>query len=101
MFFQPLTNGQAVFDSLDTDATAEYRIQVAANQKLVIRLDGPDDADFDLYVRYAEPASRWDYDMKRVTRYADESLTIAPTQAGECFILVHAYSGEGQFSLVA
>ena len=101
MSFQQLTNGQAVSGSLETEASAEYRIRVSAGQKLVIRLDGPDDADFDLYVKYAEPASRWDYDVKRVTRYADETVTIAPTQTGEYFILIYAYRGEGPFSLVA
>ncbi|MBN1930525.1 MAG: PPC domain-containing protein [Desulfobacterales bacterium] len=99
MSFQPIYSGHTVTDSLSFENSLGYRIQVAANQKLVIRLDGPDDADFDLYVKYGEAVSQWDYDFKRITQYADEELTIGPTQAGSYFILVYAYRGEGKFSL--
>jgi len=101
MSFQPIISGQTVSGSLDSEGSAGYQIQVAANQKLVMRLDGPDEADFDLYVKFGEPASRWDYDFKRITRYADEELSIGSTQAGVYFIFLHAFRGEGQFSLVA
>ncbi len=100
MAFQPIISGQTVSGSLDTRGSGGYQIQVAANQKLVIQLDGPDEADFDIYVKYGAPASRWDYDFKRITRYADEELSISSTQAGSYFILLHAFSGKGQFSLI-
>lgn len=101
MSFQPIISGQTVSGSLDAEGSAGYQIQAAANQKLVIRLDGPDDADFDLYVKHGAPASSGDYDFKRITRYADETLSIGPTQAGLYFIFIQAFRGEGQFSLVA
>jgi hypothetical protein len=101
MSFQPITSGQTLSGSLSSEGSLGYQIQVAANHKLVIRLDGPDDADFDLYVKYNSPVTRWDYDFKRISRYADEELTIGPTQSGSYFILVYAYRGEGQFSLSA
>jgi hypothetical protein len=100
MSFQPIISGQTVSGSLDAKGSAGYQIQVAANQKLVIRLDGPDEADFDLYVKYGASASRWDYDFKRITRYADEELAIGSTQAGIYFIFLYAFSGEGHFSLI-
>jgi hypothetical protein len=101
MNFQPITGGPPVTGNLASRDSLGYQIRVGAGQKLVIRLDGPDDADFDLYVRYGQEVSRWEYDFKRVTQYADEALTIGPTQEGQYFILVHAYRGGGNFSLSA
>lgn len=100
MSFQPIISGQTVSGSLNAGGSIGFQIEVAANQKLVIRLDGPEEADFDLYVKFAAPASRLDYDFRRITRYADETLTIGPTQAGVYFIFTYAFSGEGQFALV-
>lgn len=101
MNFQPISSGHAVTDRLSSRDSLGYQIRVGANQKLVIRMDGPEEADFDLYVKHGEDVSRWNYDFKRITQHADEELTIGPTQEGNYFILVHAHRGGGDFSLSA
>jgi predicted Zn-dependent protease len=80
---------------------AEARYQVTLQNKLLIRLDGPDDEDFDLYIRYGEPAGReqGQYDTASYGITSDELVTIDNPKSGSYYILVHSYKGSGNYSL--
>ncbi len=74
-----------------------YKLKVPST--LAIKIDGPDDADFDLYVRKGEPPTVNDWDFRAFTASADEKIVI-PAQAGEqYFVMVRSYSGTGDFTL--
>ncbi|MBN1235289.1 MAG: S8 family serine peptidase [Methanotrichaceae archaeon] len=76
-----------------------YKLTVSNN--LVLDLDGPDDADFDLYVRKGSAPTRKDYDKRGYTSEADESVVLLITGPGEYYIMIHSYKGKGDFKLKA
>ncbi len=76
-----------------------YRLKVSNN--LVIDLDGPDNADYDLYVRKGSAPTKQDYDQRGYTSKPDESLVLPITGPGEYYIMVHSYKGTGDFKLKA
>lgn len=66
---------------------------------LAIKLDGPDEADFDLYVRKGAEPTEDDWDFRAFTVSADEQI-VFPTESGEkYYVLVRSYSGAGDFTL--
>ncbi len=99
MTFIEVSIGEFVSNRLSEKEEKGYKVTVDANQKLVIRLDGPAKQDFDLYVKYNEEATRYNWDFRKITASADETLTIGPTKEGSYYILVYAYRGSGEFIL--
>lgn len=99
MNFKEISIGEKITDSLSKRESKGYVVMVEANRKLTIDLRGPANQDFDLYIKHNEEASTVNWDFKRVTTKADETITIEPTSAGSYYILVYAYRGTGQFSL--
>lgn len=78
-------------------ATASFEVEVPA--ALAIVLDGPEGADFDLYVRRNAPATRQEWDFRAFSASADERLII-PAEAGvRYFVLVDSFSGAGNYTL--
>jgi len=92
--------GQQVSGHLP-QTNAEMRYQVTLQNKLLIKLDGPNGQDFDLYVRYGAPAGRktGEYDIASYGATADELVTIPNPKAGTYYILVHSYNGPGSYNL--
>jgi peptidoglycan hydrolase-like protein with peptidoglycan-binding domain len=92
--------GQKVTGFL-AQTNAEVRYQITLQNKLLIRLDGPDGQDFDVYVRHGSPAGRENgqYDAVSYGVTADELITIANPRAGTYHVLVHSYRGSGNYSL--
>jgi peptidoglycan hydrolase-like protein with peptidoglycan-binding domain len=80
---------------------AEVRYQLTLQNKVLLRLDGPEEQDFDLYVRYGAPAGMdpGQYDAVSYGVTADELITIADPRAGTYYILVHSYRGAGSYTL--
>ena len=80
---------------------AEVRYQVTLQNKLLVRLEGPADEDFDLYVRYGAPVgtAEGEYDAVSYGVTADELLTIDDPKAGTYNLLVHSYRGLGSYTL--
>jgi subtilisin family serine protease len=76
-----------------------YKLTVSNN--LVLDLDGPDNADFDLYVRKGSAPTSKDYDKRGYTSKADESVVLPITGPGEYYIMIHSYKGTGDFKLKA
>lgn len=99
MAFQEISVGEIVSDTLSEKEEKGYKVRVGANQKLTIRLDGPPEQDFDLYVKYGDEATLTHWDFRQITASEDETLTVGPTKEGSYCILIYAYRGSGKFSL--
>ncbi len=67
--------------------------------KALVMLDGPDGADFDLYIKRAFPPTTTDYELRAWTNSADETLQVNSIIADLYYVMVRSYSGSGQFSL--
>jgi len=77
----------------------ETRFQVTLPSMAEITLDGPTDADFDLYVKRGAPPTTEDFDLRAWTFSADENMLVDPPTAGVYHILVTSYRGEGNYQL--
>lgn len=99
-----LTLGVEVAGSLATsDALAYYKVIImeATNGDLAVRLDGPELADFDLYIKKDVLPTHESYDARGYTTSADETIIINNPTPGTYYIMVHAYDGVGSFTLIA
>ena len=95
-----ISAGQQVSGHLASkDDKVQY--QVTLQNKLLIKLDGAQGEDFDLYVRYGAPAGIKDgeYDTVSYGPTADELITIDAPKSGTYYILVHSYRGSGSYNL--
>ncbi len=77
----------------------EARFSLMIPEKAKINLDGPEDADFDLYVKKSAEPTTSDYDIRAWTVSSDEEIAIDPVEAARHHILVKSYSGKGDFKL--
>jgi serine protease len=70
--------------------------------KVVLELDGPSDADFDLYANDGEATcpDYYDNDYQSVTLDSQESITInSPDTSTDLYMAVDSYSGNGDYTL--
>lgn len=74
-----------------------FRVEVCSECQ--IELDGPDNVDFDLYVRRDQPPTVSAFDQRAYTPLADEILKLTPSGAETHLILVRSYQGAGRFRL--
>ncbi|MEM3567451.1 MAG: pre-peptidase C-terminal domain-containing protein [Thermoplasmata archaeon] len=96
-----LTSGVAKTGSLDaTNTKAYYKITVSTGTALRVVLDGPNGADFDLYVKKGALPTTSSYDARGYTNSADEQVTIS-NPAGTYYIMVNRYSGSGSYTITA
>lgn len=72
---------------------------VDEGNKLLVSLDGPDGADFDVYVKFGSPATIKDFDIRGYTSKPDEKAVIYPTKKGDYYIMVNSYKGSGEYTL--
>lgn len=103
LYGPPSSSEQIILQSatqgtLDRTAdTAHYEVRVPTT--LSVSVDGPPDADFDLYVRRGEVPTVDDWDYRAYTVSADETI-VFPTQPGETYhVMVRSYDGTGDFTL--
>ncbi|MEM3493214.1 MAG: pre-peptidase C-terminal domain-containing protein, partial [Thermoplasmata archaeon] len=93
--------------SLDSTNTKAYYYFDAprAAVKLKVVLDGPNGADFDLYVKKEALPTTSSYLVRGYTNSADETVVITnqtvDVVAGRYYVLVNRYSGSGQYTIVA
>ena len=74
----------------------------SAPSKVVVELDGPADADFDLYVNTGTTQDAWlgDYDYASRSTNSQETITIeGPDDSTAMQIDVDSYSGSGSYTL--
>jgi len=79
-----------------------YGWNYSAPSQVVVELDGPSDADFDLYINTGttEAATPSDYDYASYTADSQESITIDnPDDSTDMQIDVDSYSGSGDYTL--
>ncbi len=96
-----LFDGQSKTSYLDAFNKQDiYFIEVDTGYQLDVVLDGPDNADFDLYVKEGEEPTTNSYDVNGYTASADERCSVEEPD-GEYFILVNRYSGEGEYTITA
>lgn len=70
--------------------------------RIEVVLDGPSDADFDLYINegYASCPSSSSYDYRSISTDSQESITIDnPDTSTDLYITVDSYSGSGSYDL--
>ena len=72
---------------------------VDEEEELFVALEGPEGADFDVYVKFGSPATIDDYDIRGYTGLPDENVVVYPTKKGDYYITVHSYRGSGQYRL--
>lgn len=84
------------------DDSKKYVVKgVDKGEELFIALDGPEGADFDIYVKFGSPAAVNDYDIRGYTGLPDENVIVYPTKEGDYYITVHSYRGSGEYKLRA
>jgi serine protease len=95
----------SVSDSLsgywDSDCWS-YGFEYSSPSKVVIELDGPSDADFDLYANTGEDAcpTTSGYDYRSWSTDSQETITIdSPDDSTDLHVLVDSYSGSGGYTL--
>ncbi len=95
-----LESGSVFSDSFDTKTQSKYYNFVAKSSgRMKIELKGPDNADFDLYVKEGTTVSTSSYDQRAYGLTANETIEI-DTKGGEYSILVNRYSGSGSFTIL-
>ena len=78
---------------------SQVTYEVIAPGAFDVAVDGPSDADFDLYVRNGQLPTEDSWDFRAFTTSADEKLTIPATPGDQYFIMVRSFQGKGDFTL--
>jgi len=79
-----------------------YAFEYSDPRKVVLELDGPSDADFDLYANTGVDAcpTTSDYDYRSWTTDSQETISIdSPDASTDLHALVNSYSGSGEYTL--
>jgi len=75
-----------------------YKIQVG--KKLTIEMESKtEETDFDLYLKKNAMPSKNDYDKRSITETSNEMLELENLEAGEYYLLVNSFRGEGDYEL--
>lgn len=80
-------------------AGEEALFQVPVSNGLAVSLDGPANADFDLYVRKDQPPTENEWDYRAYTMSSDEQITFPAEVGAKYFVMVKSYQGSGDFAL--
>lgn len=64
-----------------------------------LSIDGPDGADFDLYLRKDQPPTVDEYDYVGYSSSADEKVTFTASPGDRYFVMVRSYRGSGDYSV--
>ena len=102
----PIPGGQFL-GSLPNEESGDCNMYIirnlAAGTSVDVRLRGPTDADFDLYVfeRWPDPGENYreNYDGRSFSTTSDEHISYFIQQDGFLIILVDRWSGSGEYSL--
>ncbi len=96
--------GEGTIDAMDP--TAQFLFDVPGDTSLLRVVqngeDGPFAAnDFDLYVRFGEPPTLFDYDCRPFLEGSYEPCEFPSPTAGTWHILVNRFNGAGEFQMTA
>lgn len=72
-----------------------------AGKELIVNLEGPSGADFDLYIRYGLKPEWTEWDDRGYTSTSKETVRAYPTKTGNYYIMVHAFRRSGDYTLKA
>jgi hypothetical protein len=86
-----------------SEGEAKYYMLKAeeAGKELIVNLEGPSGADFDIYLKYGLKPDWQEWDDRGYTSTANETMRAYPTKKGNYYIMVHAYRGSGEYTLKA
>ena len=87
-----------VKDNLKEKEDKCFKIKVP-NKLINIYLDGPEGADFDLYLKKNAKPTTLDYDVRAFTLKSDETITYPIEEPGDYYVMVKSYQGQGDFKL--
>ena len=76
-----------------------YKITIGSN--LLIKLEGPQNADFDIYLKRDSLPTVSDSDLQGITTSSNEIITVNDFQPGEYFVMVRSFRGAGDFKIKA
>lgn len=74
-----------------------FKLQVP--QTLAIVLDGPDDTDFDLYVRKGAAPTEDEWDWRAFSVSSDERILVPADPSETYFVMVRSFDGSGDYTL--
>jgi hypothetical protein len=74
-----------------------FELQVP--RTLAIVLDGPADADFDLYVRKGAEPTETEWDWRAFSVSADERILVPADSSEPHFVMVRSFEGSGDYTL--
>lgn len=77
----------------------EVHYTVEVPETLLVSIDGPADADFDLYIRKNSKPTVDEWDYRAYTVSADEKLRIPAEEGTKFHIMVKSYDGDGDFKI--
>jgi serine protease len=85
-------------DVVDSE-TFSYTTSLSDPAQVVVTLEGPDDADFDLYATTdGRDPLVYDYDKRSATVNSDERIVLEDVDRGQTIgVLVDSWSGSGDF----
>lgn len=95
---QPLELTASSNGSLD-QAHAQALFELEIPQTWELSIDGPQDADFDLYIRRGERPTKSDYDYRAYSASADEKITFPAAPGERYYVMVDRYSGSGDYTI--
>lgn len=87
-----------VEDNLKVGEDKCFKIKVP-NKLINIYLDGPEEADFDLYLKKNAKPTTLDYDVRAFTLKSEETITYPIEEPGDYYVMVKSYGGQGDFKL--
>ncbi len=67
--------------------------------KLSINLKGPDNSDFDLYIKQGSEPTINDFDARGYSPSANEKVVLHPVSPGDYYVMVRSFSGSGEFEV--
>ncbi len=80
-----------------TGDEASYEVTIPGHLSVIV--EGPDDADFDLYVRKGEPPTVDKWDFRAFSALANERISIPAEVGATYYVMVRSFDGAGNFTL--
>ena len=95
---EPPTSPAEVSGSLSGTGDRDVWTAALGSGQISVELAGPDDADFDLYLRAGEAPTPRNYDVRGFTGDSSESVSFNHP-GGTLYIAVESYQGSGEYQL--
>lgn len=90
--------GEEVTGTLN-DSNDFKMYKVTLGEKIKVKLEGPRDKDFDLYIKHKKEPTLTDFDDRGYSGTASEEVSINKAKSGDYYIMVRSYRGSGEYRL--